>query len=136
MATVLTDLAAGHAFPPIPFTISAERARAYRAAAGDALALYDNGGFVPPLAVAALALGALLEHVSLPDGTLHASESASFKAPVPPGAALECQASLVQRSQRSGWIVSVLETNIVHEGETAVTARSTVLSPIAPATPS
>ena len=132
MPTVLTDLAAGHTFPPIPFAIPAERARAYRAAAGDTLALYDERGFVPPLAVAALALGALLDHVSLPDGTLHASESASFNAHIPAGAALECQASLVQRSQRSGWIVSVLETNIVHNGTVAVTARSTVLSPASP----
>ena len=129
MAAVLTDLAAGHVFPAIAFTINAEQACAYRAAAGDSLHLYDDAGVVPPLAVAALALGALLEHVSLPPGTLHAGESLSFKAPVPAGAALECRATLAQRSQRSGWIVSVLDTEISHNGAVAVTARATVLSP-------
>ena len=133
MPTVLTDLAAGHTFPPIPFTIDAGQSRAYLAAAGDALTLYDETGFVPPLAVAALALGALLEHVSLPDGTLHASESLSFKSPVPAGAALECRATLAQRSQRSGWIVSGLDSDIVYNGAVAVTARTTVLSPAMPA---
>lgn len=131
MTTVLTDLSAGHTFAPISFTVEPERARTYRAAAGDTLALYDDSNVVPPLAVAALALGALLEHVSLPPGTLHASESVSFKAPVPAGASLECKASLTQRSQRAGWIVSVLDSEISHEGHVAVTARATVLSPVA-----
>ena len=132
MPTVLTGLAAGHTFPPIPFSIDAAQSRAYRAAAGDSLALYEDASAVPPLAVAALALGALLEHVSLPPGTLHASESASFKAPVPAGAALECRAVLTQRSPRSGWIVSVLDSDIVYNGSVVVTARSTVLSPATP----
>lgn len=130
MTTVLTDLSAGHTFDPITFTVDSERARAYRAAAGDTLSLYDVSGVLPPLAVAALALGALLEHVSLPPGTLHASESVSFKAPVPAGARLECRASLAQRSQRAGWIVSVLDSEISHDGRVAVTARATVLSPV------
>jgi acyl dehydratase len=127
---VLTDLAAGHVFPPIIFSVQAEQARAYGAAVGDTLGLYEDTGVVPPLAVAALALGALLEQVSLPPGTLHATESLSFKAPVPAGAALECRATLAQRSQRSGWIVSVLDTEVSHDGAVAITARATVLSPV------
>jgi acyl dehydratase len=130
VTTVLTDLSAGHIFDPITFTVDPDRARAYRAAAGDALSLYDSSNVVPPLAVAALALGALLEQVSLPPGTLHASESLSFKAPVLAGASLECRASLAQRSQRAGWIVSVLDSEISHNGRVAVTARATVLSPV------
>ena len=129
MPAVLTDLAAGHVFPAIVFSIDAEQARAYGAACGDALELYDVAGVVPPLAVAALALGALLDQVSLPPGTLHAAESLSFKAPVPRDSALEYRATLAQRSQRSGWIVSVLDTQISHNGAVAVTARATVLSP-------
>jgi acyl dehydratase len=127
--TVLTDLSAGHVFEPIAFTISPDRAAAYRAAAGDSLPLYDESGFVPPLAVAALALGALLEHVSLPPGTLHASESLVFKSPVHAGSPLECKAMLAQRSQRAGWIVSVLDSEISQQGAVALTARATVLSP-------
>lgn len=129
---VLTDLPAGHIFPPITFRVDAGRSRAYRVAAGDALPVYDAEGLVPPLAVAALALGALLESVSLPGGTLHASEALSFRGAVPVDAALECRATLSQRSQRAGWIVSVLDSDISLDGATAVTARATVLSPAAP----
>jgi hypothetical protein len=126
---LLTEVPTGHDFEPISFSIDAERSRAYRQATGDALPIYDASGNVPPLAVAALALGALLERVELPPGTLHANESASFKRAVPVGARLDCHARLAQRSQRGGWVVSVLETEIRLEGETAVQARATVLCP-------
>jgi hypothetical protein len=129
VSTVLTDLPAGHVFEPIRFSIDAERARAYRGAVGDALPLYDEAGIVPPLAVAAVALGELLESVSLPPGTLHVNESLSFSAAVAPGAALECRAVLALRSLRGGWVVSVLDSEILVDGRAAVTARATVLSP-------
>jgi hypothetical protein len=127
--TTLTDLPAGHVFEPLTLTIDPERVRAYCAAAGDSLSVYDDAGFVPPLAIAAFALGVLLESVSLPGGSLHANESLTFRKAVPAGASVECQASLAQRSQRSGWVVSVLDSDIRLDGETAITARATVLSP-------
>ena len=133
MAAILTDLPAGHAFQPLSFKIDAARARSYREAAGDATPAYDEAGFVPPLAVAAFALGALLESVGLPAGSLHASESVTFVEPVAPDARAVCRASLAQRSQRSGWIVSVLDSEIEVDGRTALRTRATVLSPVAPA---
>ena len=129
MGVTLTDLPAGHVFEPITFTLNAGAARAYRDAVGDTLNLYDQFGAVPPLAVAALALGALLGQVFLPPGTLHASESLQFGARVPTGATVECHSVLAQRSLRAGWIVSVLETEISFAGRPAVAARATVLSP-------
>jgi hypothetical protein len=129
---VLTDLAAGHVFPPIRFTVDAAQSRAYRDATGDRLDFYDSAGVAPPLAVAALALGALLGQVSLPDGTLHASEALTYAAAVPVGAELECRATLTQRSVRAGYVVSVLDSDIVLDGKTALSTRATVLSPAAP----
>lgn len=129
MSAVLTDLPAGHVFEPFTFTVSAAAAAAYRAATGDSLNVYDQLGAAPPLAVAALALGSLLQRVSLPPGTLHASESLQFRRRVPIGAVVECRSVLAQRSQRGGWTVSVIESEISFAGASAVTARATVLSP-------
>jgi len=126
---LLTDLPAGYVFEPIRFSIDAEKSRAYRAATADGLSIYDEQGAVPPLAVAALALGALLERVGLPPGTLHASESFHAEAPVPVGATVECNARLSQRSQRGGWTVLVLDSEIGTAGRVAVRARATVLTP-------
>jgi len=127
--TVLTELPAGHTFEPFSFNVDARRVRAYRDATGDALSLYDRAGVVPPLAIAAVALGVLLESVSLPPGTLHVNESLSFHRPVPVGASLECRAILAQRSVRAGLVVSVLDSEILLEGQSALTARATVMSP-------
>ncbi len=131
MAVSLTDLEAGHSFPVRNFRISAEQARAYVAATADGQAetYAACGNAVPPLAVAALALGALLQEVTLPAGSLHASESLEFLAAVPVGSTLECRARLAQRSLRAGWVVSVLETELFLSTRLAVSARATVLSP-------
>jgi hypothetical protein len=109
--------------------LDAGRCRAYRAATGDALTVYDAEGAVPPLAVAAFALGALLESVGLPPGTLHANESLQAHRAVPEGSTVECRARVAQRSQRGGWVVTVLESDLHLGGESAVSARATVLCP-------
>jgi hypothetical protein len=127
----LTDLPAGHEFQPVKFVITRGISRAYRAATGDTQdqAYADSGDAVPPLALAALALGSLLEQVSLPEGSLHASESVKVRAVVREGAEVESRARLAQRSVRAGWVVSVLENEVVSAGASAVSARATVLSP-------
>jgi acyl dehydratase len=127
--TVLTDLSAGHVFEPLSVHLDPERALAYREAVGDRLGVYDAAGAVPPLAVAAVALGALLDSVSLPPGTLHVNESLTFHKAVPPGSEVECRAVLAQRSLRGGLVVSVIESDIRLGGQTAVRARATVMSP-------
>jgi hypothetical protein len=129
VASTLTELPAGHEFPPISISLDAERCRAYRDATGDTLSDYDELGAVPPLAVAAFALGALLESVGLPPGTLHANESLQARRAVPVGSIVECRARVAQRSQRGGWVVTVLESDMLLEGQSAIFARATVLCP-------
>jgi hypothetical protein len=128
----LIDLPAGHVFETIVFSVDAERSRAYRGAVADALPLYEAEALVPPLALAALALGGLLNQVGLPPGSLHVNETVEGRVVVPVGASVECRATLAQRSQRGGWIVAVIEAEIRLDGATAVRARSTVLSPMGP----
>jgi hypothetical protein len=128
----LTDLAAGFEFDTTSFTISSEMARAYRAATGDEQdAVYGGAtSAVPPLGVAALALGELMRQVALPEGSLHASQSIEVLGRVSEGAKLECRARLAQRSLRGGYVWSVLETDLSAEGRGVLRARATVLSPV------
>ncbi len=129
MALVLTSLTAGHTFEPLTFTIDAAQSHAYTQATGDSLSVYEAENVAPPLAVTALALGVLLEAVGLPDGALHASESMRVLKPVPLGSTLECRARLAQRSQRAGWIVTALDSEITLNGEPVITTRATVMCP-------
>ena len=125
----LADLPVGHTFPPISFTVDAEKSRAYRAATGDALALYEEQSAVPPLAVAALALGALMEVIDLPDGTLHGNETLQAHAAVPVGAALTCAPAVTRNSTRAGMVFTTFEFVVSHEDKPVITARATVLYP-------
>jgi len=104
----------------------------YRAAVGDNLPVYAAAGdAVPPLAVVAFALGALLREAALPAGSLHASESFEAHRAVHVGDEVEFHGILAQRSVRAGWVVSALDSELKVRGELALTARATVLSPVA-----
>jgi acyl dehydratase len=127
VTVTLTELPAGHEFEAISIVLDAARSRAYRVATGDRLPVYDEQDAVPPLAVAAFALGALLESVGLPPGTLHANELVRAHQPVPAGSTVECRARVAQRSLRAGRVFIVLESEIMLNGAPAVTTRATVL---------
>jgi acyl dehydratase len=127
----LADLPVGHTFPAIQFTVDAESSRAYRDATGDSLALYEEQGVVPPLAVAALALGALMKVIELPDGTLHGNESLQAHAPVPVGAMLETAPTVTRNATRAGTVFTSFEFLVAYEGKPVLTAKSTVLYPAA-----
>jgi hypothetical protein len=127
--TSLADLPAGHTFEPIRFTVDTEKSRAYRTATGDMLTIYDEQGVVPPLAIAALALGALMEVIDLPDGTLHGNETMEAHAPVPVGATLDCTPKVTRNAVRAGMVFITLEFPVTHEGAPVVTSRAAVLFP-------
>ncbi len=107
--SALSDFPVGHTFEPITFTVDAERSRAYREATGDTLPLYDEQDAVPPLAVAAFALGALMTVIDLPDGTLHVNESLQAHAPVPVGADADCTPTVTRSSMRAGTVFTTFE---------------------------
>ena len=125
----LADLPVGHTFEPINFAVDSEKSRAYREATGDSLPLYSELNAVPPLAVAALALGALMEVVELPDGTLHGNETLRAHALVPVGANLSCTPTIIRNSTRAGTVFITFEFEISHEGATVITSRAAVLFP-------
>jgi hypothetical protein len=128
----LADLPAGHTFDPISFTVDAAKSLAYRAATGDPLSLYDDANAVPPLAVAAFALGALMEVIELPDGTLHGNETLQAHALAPVGSTFTCAPTVTRNATRAGMVFITFEFVVSHADTPVVTARSTVLFPAAP----
>lgn len=127
----LSDLPRGHQFSPISFSLSAEDVSRYLAAVEDATPIYADLQLAPPLAVAARALGSLLEQVGLAGGTLHTGQEMEARAAVPFGAALTLTGRIAQRSERAGMIISVLEFEVTLVGSdtVAVAGRTTVMVP-------
>ena len=116
----------GHEFTPATFTVSRERIAAYLAAIGDA---GDYGDTVPPLAAVALALEALQFEISLPDGSLHAGQEVEHLVPLRADEPLSMSGRVAQRSERQGFVISVIELDIAGPRGPAVRARATIMAP-------
>ncbi len=128
---LLTELPKGHEFPAIDLQVTQDEIAAYADAVGDDNEIYASVGLAPPLAIAARALGALLELMELPAGTLHTGQELTCRAAVPIGARLRLTGRIAQRSERAGLIVSGIELAITIEGDDApaIFAKSTIMSP-------
>jgi len=128
--TSISSFPRGHEFPAARFAADDARITAYLRAVGDS-GSYE--GRVPPLAAVALGLGALHEHITLPEGSLHTGQEVEHLAPLRAGEALTLTGRIAQRSERQGFVISVIEFEITAAGEPAVRARTTILAPAAAA---
>jgi len=130
----MADLPRGHQLPEARFRLSGDDVRRYLEAVDDRSGAYGQGSegpaWVPPLAVAALALRAILEQVELPAGALHAGQEVEFRHPVPVAASLRTRARVAQRSEMKGAVISVVEFDVAEEGSSApaVVGRATVIA--------
>ena len=116
---LLSDLPKGHEFPATELQITAEDVAVYLDAVQDANSVYRDRGLAPPLAVAARALGALLDLIELPPGTLHTGQQIESAAGVPLGASLTLSARIAQRSERAGLIIFAIEFEVTVAPATA-----------------
>jgi hypothetical protein len=122
----ITEFPRGHEFQPSSFAISESESKAYLDAVGDDA---DYGETVPPLAAVALGLQALQTEVELPDGSLHTGQEVEHQSELRVGQKLTMTARLAQRSERQGFVISVLEFEINAEAGSAIKARTTIMSP-------
>ncbi|MDP3767985.1 MAG: MaoC family dehydratase [Dehalococcoidia bacterium] len=126
---LLADLPKGHQFPATTFELKTDDVSRYLEAVEDTNAVYRNVGIAPPLAVAARALGALLDLIELPAGTLHTGQEVEARAPVPFDATLTLAGRIAQRAERAGVIISVIEFEVTPNGSgaPALRGRTTVV---------
>ena len=122
----LSQLKPGQSLLDERIVISAAAAEAYRTAIEDDTALYADERLVPPMAVAALVMGAAMRAVELPAGAVHTGQELEFAAPISEGAELSCSATVAQNSVRRGTRFLVLEIRGEQEGELAVAGRVTI----------
>lgn len=124
--TSISAFPRGHEFPAVQFVLTAERSRAYLDAVGDA---NDYGDTVPPLAAVALGLNALQEQIALPEGSLHTGQEVEHAAAVRAAEALTLTGRIAQRSERQGFVISVIEFEVSTAAGVAIRARTTIMAP-------
>ena len=124
--TSISALRRGHEFLAASFSLSAEAVAAYLRATGDR---GDYGDAVPPLAVVALGLNALQSQISLPEGSLHTGQEVEHERPARAGDELTLTGRIAQRSERQGFVISVIEFEVSSIAGVIARARTTIMAP-------
>ena len=101
---------------------------AYLSATQDSSTIYASLSIVPPLALVAYILKEILERLSLPPGTLHATQEVKCLKGVPIGAEVRATARFARPLQRGEW--QFIPANFTLWGadtEMTLTGRTTVI---------
>ena len=134
MSTAIEALGKGHQFPPTSFVLDDEVVASYLTAVEDEalprLTQAAGLAWVPPMAVAALALRSLMEEMSLPAGSIHTSQELEFQRPLTAGEGFTCRAWMAHRSQRGEWWLLAVELEVQDQtGRPVLAGRTTVMIP-------
>ena len=102
--------------------------RAYLHAVGDTNQVYENSRLVPPLALAAHTLGALLEKLALPPGTIHSLQEVETVKPTPWGTKVHASA-IVDPPRRRGQMQFITASFTIADsaGDELIKGKTTVL---------
>jgi acyl dehydratase len=124
----------GHQFSATSFVLDGVTVARYVEAVEDEalprLAQAEDKAWVPPMAVAALALRSLMEEMTLPAGSIHVSQELEFVRAMETGEQIACRAWLNHRSQRGGyWVLAVEMEGADESGRSVLAGRLTVMVP-------
>ena len=112
------------------WTVTEESIKQYLSAVGDAHVEYCDWGLVPPLALAAHALGALLEKLALPPGAIHSLQEIESRAAVRFGEEIAGVARLERPRLRGNLqFITAVYTLWNGSGQCIQKGKSTVLVP-------
>jgi acyl dehydratase len=126
----LAALEKGHEFPPTEFELSAEWVDAYVAAVEDGAIASCGPDAVPPMAIAALSIRALLERAGLPPGAIHIGQELAFSRTVGRGQRLSVSARVASRGERAGWVLMGVDLSVLAGQDAVMSGRAVVTFPV------
>jgi len=86
--------------------------------------------FVPPMAIAAYTMLVMSQSLSLPPGSIHASQELEFLKLVPIGTTIDCRGRVAQKVNRGKLHLLVIELDAVsQEQEKVLTGQATIVVP-------
>lgn len=121
----------GQKFPPAAFQVDPSTVADYLKAVEENNSLYENTGLVPPMAVAALSLKALIDSISMPPGTIHVSQEFEFIANVKTGDALTSRARVSRVQERGKLHLMNVDTSVLNqENKPVLTGKTGFILPV------
>ncbi|HEY50324.1 MAG TPA: MaoC family dehydratase [Dehalococcoidia bacterium] len=119
------NLKAGQEFPPAAFQVDSATVSDYLKAVEENSVIYRGTGIVPPMAVAALALKALINAISMPPGTIHVSQEFEFMATVNTQDILTGRARVSRVQERGKLHLMTVDIDVANQKQESVLAGKT-----------
>ena len=120
-----SQLEAGYQFPASSYKLDAATVATYLKAVEDTSHLYQDTKLVPPMAIAAYAMAALSQAISLPPGTIHVSQELEFIDTVSANDSLTSYARVSRKQSRGKFHLLAIDLNVFNQNQQAVLAGKT-----------
>jgi len=119
------ELTPGYKFPPASYDLSVSLVSKYLEAVDG-----TGDGFVPPLAITALAIATMAGAIPLPPGNIaiHASQELEFFKLVPIGTTIECHIGVAQKIARGKMNMLILELAVFDQDKEKVQSGKTTIA--------
>lgn len=118
-------LTGGYEFAPSCFSIGVEKTNKYLDAVDGSKSIYEKNNTVPPMSIAALAMTAMAEGLSMPPGAIHVSQDIRFLNPVRINEHLTSYARVNRVVKRGKLHMLSIGINVVNDKNISVLAGET-----------
>jgi len=117
-----SQIEVGYEFPPASYKLDPSMVSAYLKAVEETSRLYHDTGLVPPMAIAAYAMAALSESISLPPGAIHVTQELEFIDTVSAGDTITCHARVSRKQNRGRLHLMTVDLDVFNQNQKAVLA--------------
>jgi len=122
----IKQLVVGYEFPPSIFELEPVVVSKYLEAVG--MQNSEAPEVVPPMAIAAYTMAAVVESIALPAGAIHASQELEFFKVVPVGATIDCRGRVAQNINRGKLNLLAIELEALDQDhEKVLSGRATLV---------
>lgn len=119
------DLETGSEFPASVFCLDKDRVIAYLESTGSSPDLFLEKDIVPPMAVVALSMGAMMDALALPPGAIHVSQDVAFHHAASIGEELTSQALVKRKVDRSRLRMLTIGISVMNKDQEVVMTGET-----------
>ena len=112
----------GYEFPPTSYKLDVSMVSTYLKAVDETSQLYRDTELVPPMAIAAYAMAALSQGISLPQGTIHVNQELEFLDTVSVRDTITCQAKVSRRHDRGRLHLMTIDLDVFNQNQEKVLA--------------
>ena len=125
-----SQLETGHEFPQSTFKLDTDIITSYLKAVDDNSYPYHDINMVPPMAIAALAMGTLSKDINLPSGTVHVSQEFVFTDAVKFDDILTSHAKITRNLSRGKFhMLDIALTIQSQDNRTVLTGKTSFILP-------